>query len=62
MDRLARLRLLVERALDELALPNSLSHEQYAVVATLHEIALEVAALRAERARSASDFDERVDE
>lgn len=51
MDRLSKLRDLVEQALDELSRPTSLTHEQYAVVAALHEISLELAALRAERMR-----------
>lgn len=51
MDRLAKLRDLVEQALDELSGPTALTHEQYAVVATLHEISLELAALRLDRMR-----------
>lgn len=51
MDRLSKLRDLVEAALDELSRPTSLTPEQYIVVATLHEISLELAALRVERMR-----------
>lgn len=51
MDRLSKLRDLVEHALDELAHPTALTHEQYLVVAALHEISLELAALRVERLR-----------
>lgn len=51
MDRLSRLRELVEHAIDELSGPTTLSREQYALVETLHEISLELAALRLERMR-----------
>ena len=51
MDRLAKIRDLVEQALDNLSGPTSLTQEQYAIVATLHEISLELAALRLERMR-----------
>lgn len=51
MDRLARLRDLVEQALDDLSRPTVLSHEQYAVVETLHQIWLELEELRQDRVR-----------
>jgi hypothetical protein len=51
MDRLAKIRDLVEQALDELSRPTGLTHEQYSIVATLHEISLELAALRLQRMR-----------
>ena len=51
MDRLLKLQGLVEQALDELARPNELAHEQFAAVATLHEISLEISALREDRLR-----------
>ena len=51
MDRLTKLRDLIEQALDEFSRPTALTHEQYAVVATLHELSLEVSALIAERRR-----------
>ena len=59
MDRLARIRELVEQALDELSRPTALSHEQYAVVATLHEISLELAGLRLERMRLVGQLQEK---
>lgn len=56
MDRLAKLRDLVEQALDDLSRPAALTHEQHAVVATLHEISLELASLRLERMRLMSQL------
>lgn len=59
MDRLAKLRDLVEQALDDLSRPTALTHEQYAVVATLHEISLELASLRLERMRLMGQLEQR---
>jgi hypothetical protein len=51
MDRLARLRDLVEQTLDDLSRPTTLTHEQYAIVDTLHQVWLELEELRQDRLR-----------
>jgi hypothetical protein len=54
MDRFSKLRDLVEQALDELSHPTALSPRHYTLLATLHEISLEIARLRSERRRRQS--------
>ena len=51
MDRLEKLRRLVDQALEDLSGPTALTHEQYAIVAVLHQISIEIDALRYERLR-----------